>query len=248
MNIQAVKEGHQVDLYWSSTEQMYSYYPTVRHRRRWLRQRLTEFARAHVGPLSVLDFGCGNGQLLEHLAEHGFHSAHFTGCDVSEVGIVSARRRLPQATFSLVADLSTQQKFHVIICSEVVEHTPSYSAILDLLASLLAPGGILLLTTQAGRIYQCDHFAGHTQHFSARALSQEIAKRGFKTVSSRNWGFPFFSLQKRLTNYRFDVTQRVFLEGTPSFTVRAFFQLVYLGYYLCDLVPFGPQIYLEARK
>ena len=48
-------------------------------------------------PKEVLDIGCGNGKITEHLANHS-PDAHFTGIDISDKAIYSANKRLQENT------------------------------------------------------------------------------------------------------------------------------------------------------
>lgn len=81
---------------------------------------------------SVLDLGCGNGQLAAYLCERG-HTGSYHGID-SAGNLVDIARRLlvPQATFAQGDLTSTDwdaeligQKFDYIFCFAVMHHIPS---------------------------------------------------------------------------------------------------------------------------
>jgi ubiquinone/menaquinone biosynthesis C-methylase UbiE len=55
---------------------------------------------------SVLDIGCGFGDLLDYLTAHGAKDVSFTGTDLNPALIEVARKRHPVATFLATTDLS----------------------------------------------------------------------------------------------------------------------------------------------
>lgn len=101
-------------------------------------------------PLRWLDFGCGAGAFLKFLraraALHG-RPLELTGHDVGEY----AERLKREDGFRIVDldELSSEpaERYDVISMVEVIEHLPEPSAPIALIARLLKPGGILLLTT-----------------------------------------------------------------------------------------------------
>ena len=239
--------GYNPDTYWESTEASYPHYPTVRHRKRFI---LNAIACAKLPPgFTVFDFGCGEASLLKSIqAKFRLLDDQLGGCDVSGRAVVSAKMKLksPYLFHALYPDLP--RTFDVMICSEVIEHTRDYKKILEWMHANLAPGGLLILTTQAGKIHGSDRYTGHTQHFDRRELTNLLISIGYKIEQSYLWGWPFFTLQKYMTDFRFEQIQANYLEGSLSLRKKIIFSLAYLAYCLHDLIPFGPQIYITARK
>ena len=106
----------------------------------------------------------------------------------------------------------------------------------------------MILTTQSGAVHACDRYVGHTQHFDVGALANELRSLGLEVLQQRTWGFPFYSLQKRLTDLRFDAVREGFLEGQLTLKKRLIFETARLIFFLHDLVPAGPQIFIVAQK
>ncbi len=106
-------------------------------------------SRQPLAGLTALDVGCGAGLMTEPLARMG---ATATGIDAAPENITAAKTHagaLPisyQAT-SVEALAATGQRFDVITCLEVIEHVAGRDSFFAALASLLAPGGIMLLST-----------------------------------------------------------------------------------------------------
>ena len=103
-------------------------------------------------PLSgkrVLDMGCGAGLLAEPLARLG---GRVTGIDAAPENIEAARSHAVQS--GLTIDFRTGdaaavagETFDLVTCLEVIEHVSDPTAFVTSLAELLAPGGLLILST-----------------------------------------------------------------------------------------------------
>ena len=113
-------------------------------------QRLAAIIKAvpRRSGLSVLDAGCGEGQLIERL-QKALPDDHYVGVDITPVALEKARQRCQFATFKK-ADLSAtgfgDSSFDVIVCTEVIEHVPEYNDVLAEFVRLLKPGGLLIIT------------------------------------------------------------------------------------------------------
>jgi len=104
------------------------------------------------GGLSLLDYGCGAGDLMRVLAGLGAR-ASFTGCDVSGGMLAEAARRWPAAA-GLAPELAVQDgartpfadgQFDVATISAVLHHVPvaERPAVYAELGRVLKPGGRL---------------------------------------------------------------------------------------------------------
>ena len=72
---------------------------------------------------SLLDLGCGTGQMAQLLLDEGF--VEYVGIDFSEVAITSAQNRINDTGFTfLIRDLFSPQKLQAeaYLCLEVLEH------------------------------------------------------------------------------------------------------------------------------
>jgi 2-polyprenyl-3-methyl-5-hydroxy-6-metoxy-1,4-benzoquinol methylase len=235
------------DQYWQDTEDSYPYYPTVRHRKRFILGTIKKYFPK--GNFSAFDFGCGEGTLLKTIQDqYNLSSGQVGGCDISEQAIDGAKQKIgsPHLMHALYPTL--EKKFDIMLCSEVLEHTTEYEAICRWMSGHLSPGGIMIVTTQTGRIHASDRYTGHTQHFCIKELCTLIEKIELTVVTAKLWGWPFFTLQKYLTNIRFDQIQENYLEGCLTLRKKIVFAVTYAVYCLHDLIPYGPQIYVVAKK
>ena len=235
------------DAYWSSTEESYAHYPTVRHR---LRVIVGERRRHGIGAgRSVFDYGCGEGTLLKTLQrELGLSAADVAGCDISARAVEIAAARTGSARLHAESPPRVAARYDAIVCCEVVEHTPAYRELIRWMSGHLADDGLLVLTTQSGRIHESDRYAGHTQHFRLGALRRVLLDEGLEPLSARAWGWPLFTIQKYATDFRFDRVRSAYLEGRMTARKRLVFDLTHAAYFVHDLIPFGPQLYVVARK
>jgi 2-polyprenyl-3-methyl-5-hydroxy-6-metoxy-1,4-benzoquinol methylase len=121
--------------------------------RQWIDDYKNQHHRAKI---NVLDYGCGTG---EHLTVPlGKAGDTILGIDPHEPSVIAARESntLPNVTFSndSLENLQTRkERFEVVICSEVLEHTRNPQEILNCLSRLLKDGGILIVSVPNG--YGC---------------------------------------------------------------------------------------------
>jgi 2-polyprenyl-3-methyl-5-hydroxy-6-metoxy-1,4-benzoquinol methylase len=148
----------------------------------------------------VLDVGCGNGVLCGTLAQAGMQAV---GCDVSESGIAIARVNFPQVEFRQLSvydspgDLA-DNKFDVVIATEVIEHLYEPGALLRFATAVLKPGGHVLLTTpyhgylknlaiaalgKWDRHHAPNWDGGHIKFFSRETLTELLRQHAYAPVS-----------------------------------------------------------------
>jgi 2-polyprenyl-6-hydroxyphenyl methylase/3-demethylubiquinone-9 3-methyltransferase len=101
--------------------------------------------------LSMLDVGCGGGLVCEPLARLG---ASVTGVDGAAEAIEAARLHADQSGLAIAYRAASAEdlvaecaRFDVVLALEVVEHVADVNAFGQALVSLLAPGGLLIVST-----------------------------------------------------------------------------------------------------
>lgn len=101
--------------------------------------------------LDILDIGCGGGILTESLARLG---ADMTGIDPAEKNIAVAKNHATRSGLAISYIAATaetlaaeKRKFDVVLAMEVVEHVRDVKAFVTTAASLVRPGGVLVMAT-----------------------------------------------------------------------------------------------------
>lgn len=118
------------------------------HERAWLRETLyadiTAELSEHSSGKQVLDVGCGQGELLQWLAERGF-DPH--GIEPSDDAAALARERGLSARTATLEELLAQSDppdtYDAVLLLNVLEHVPDAAAMLRDIHRLLEPGGFL---------------------------------------------------------------------------------------------------------
>jgi 2-polyprenyl-6-hydroxyphenyl methylase / 3-demethylubiquinone-9 3-methyltransferase len=93
-----------------------------------------------------LDAGCGTGLFSQAAKARG---AEVTAMDVGPnlLARVQEKCRCETAVGDVLALPFPDARFDVVLCTEVIEHTPRPQTAIDELARVLRPGGTLVLTT-----------------------------------------------------------------------------------------------------
>jgi len=117
----------------------------------------------------VLDVGCGNGMLAQVLYVNKFRP-DYVGTDIRKSMIEDAeKRQLHESVRFYCSDITktpldvSDNTVDLMVCFEVMEHIPEYSAdyVLREMARCLKPDGVLLLSTPN---YDGKHKAGNHIH------------------------------------------------------------------------------------
>ena len=166
--------------------------------------------------LAWLDFGCGAGGLLKFLADRKTLSIadrprplEITGHDVGSYADLlrtqDGFRILNLAELQALPDA----QFDVISLVEVIEHIEYPDPVIALVARLLRPGGLLLLTTgnndcpvarRDGLAYRYYLPEIHVGIFNPRCLAQIYARHGLSPHAVRFSGVVKFKILKSLVH------------------------------------------------
>jgi SAM-dependent methyltransferase len=156
-------------------------------------------AKYLVGPVSILDYGCGTGLLLTRLAERGHRVA---GSDMSEQSLKAVRNQLRQYSNFLGAltpdeFLAEGMQFDTILAVELVEHLydDRLEDVLGMLRRLVRPGGHIIVTTPnherlEDSFLMCPccksvfHRWQHVRSWSQASLTHYLERRGFQVLNA----------------------------------------------------------------
>ncbi|MGH9420370.1 MAG: class I SAM-dependent methyltransferase [Thermoanaerobaculia bacterium] len=181
---------------------------------------------------SLIDLGCGNGQLLDEIARR-FPQMKLAGIDLSENQLQENRERHPSIAW-MAADLQkpveASDRFDVVVASEIIEHLDQPEALLRNAALLARPGGMLILTTQSGTIRETERRVGHIRHFDAATLDAMLRATSWTPRRIWNDGFPFHDLSKWWANRDAGSSMKQFGEnayGTKERLICALLRLAF---------------------
>ncbi len=101
--------------------------------------------------LTLLDLGCGGGLVAEPMTRLG---AEVTGIDPAPENIRAAQRHAGEEGLAIRYEAVTAEKlierdehFDVVLLLEIVEHVPDVPGFVAMVARLVRPGGIVILST-----------------------------------------------------------------------------------------------------
>jgi SAM-dependent methyltransferase len=214
--------------------------------------------RGNTEKLKLLDLGCGQGDFLAGAAE-AWPEAELVGFELSDVGALMTRRKVPRArvfTVDLFAPSAEVRPLlgwsNVSVCSEVLEHVDDPVAFLRTSRPYLATGATLMVTAPGGPISAFDRYIGHRQHFTKESITRLLEEAGFEVEQVTLAGFPFFNLYRALIIARGDhlVRDATTRPGPASFfltrSMMALFRILFRAN--CFHSRFGWQIVAVARK
>ena len=164
---------------------------------------------ARLAPLlrgchSVVDYGCGPGFLLQHLAALGMEVA---ATDASPDALTAAQERndgLRGFLGATPADklIADGRRFDAAIAIEVIEHLddPGLDQFFSNMLQLVKPGGMAIITTPNKEVLEeaavycphCDHSFHRYQHlrsWSAETLACAVAENGFTVEQTYTTNF-----------------------------------------------------------
>ena len=141
---------------------------------------------AQAAPIRLMDFGCGDGEMLAAAKVLGMEAI---GIDISATRALAAR----VAGALVLPDLATFDakgggKVHAVVLSQVLEHVSDPVGLLRAIAPRMVPGGVLFVAVPncSGLTVPRD-FDGfhrlqpleHINAFTPRTLRETVARAGF---------------------------------------------------------------------
>jgi 2-polyprenyl-3-methyl-5-hydroxy-6-metoxy-1,4-benzoquinol methylase len=146
--------------------------------------------------LSILNAGCGSGELSFQLAALGHDVVGFDpGAEYVDMANASARKIEMRNCAFEVADIESyhaahpEAKYDVVVCTDVLEHVKDDVGNCAALARMLKPGGQLLITVPAGPYLfgYHDEQLGHYRRYTLKMLTK-ILPPDVRLVKRRYFG------------------------------------------------------------
>lgn len=227
--------------FWSRTEDQRIHGPVGKHTRRLIRSVIRGL------PIkSVLDVGCGEGTMLAELFADR-NDLRIAGTDISEGALAMARKKNPTAEFRTfdLRNTPLDDRFDLVICSEVMEHLPEDEGALRSMAAMT--GRYLVLTTLGGRMRRHETDIGHLRNYEPARLKAMVEAAGLKVVRTIEWGWPFFSPLHRNLIELMGRRTRDMTTG-PFGPFRKFIALCFYALFFLNASRRGDQLVILAER
>lgn len=188
----------------------------------FLRLRMAGIRRRHPGPGTLLDVGCGRGNLLELFQRRGWG---VLGTQLSRTATAAARRRGVEVLCGELPEMELPAaSFDVVTFYHVLEHLDRPESYLRKAAELLRTGGLLVVEAPnfgspgfrvlGSRNFCLDH-PHHLVFFTPASLGALLRRTGFAVEGLSHFSLeysPYTTLQNLLN----------LLPGEPSRLYRSF--------------------------
>ncbi len=131
----------------------------------------------------VLDFGCGVGLLAQWVEPE-----RYLGLDIDAPSLDKARAAFPRHTFTLVErleawpELLDGRRFDTLVALALIEHVKDPAGFLRSFASVLKPGGSIVLTTPNPALGWAHQLGARVGLFSKEADDEHEELLGFRRM------------------------------------------------------------------
>ena len=148
-----------------------------------------------VAPATVLEVGCGEGRLAQHLVTRGRRPQRFVACDLELSAIAEGIDPVIELRAASIYELPfADASFDLVVCCEVLEHLDDPERGLGELARVARRGAIVstpreplwrAMNMMRGRyVTDLGNTPGHVQHFGRRGL-ERLVDCAFRVVACR---------------------------------------------------------------
>ena len=193
---------------------------------------------------TVLDLGCGSGELLREIKEK-YPNKKLYGGDISSVALKALEKnKITEKLYkvNLNKEFKINQKFDAVIMSEVIEHLSDWKFVFTQLGKILNKNGIVIVTTQSGKRYFHHIKVGHLKHFTGNEVKNILEKNGFRIKRVNNIGWPFMNIKNILASL-YMKSYKGSMSLSDKITMKLFYYL-----YKVSSKKYGPQLVVVAEK
>lgn len=171
-----------------------------------LKRKISLIKKYVPSSASIIDVGCGNGDILRLMKEYGVQDWELVANDVS----IDSLSCLSKEGFKIIAGSFEQvslesNSFDAVIMSQVIEHLSKPRAALITAKSILKLGGIIFIETPStdgidakifkNRFWGGYHFPRHWTLFNAKVLLKILQDNNFEIIKIEYLPSPAFWVQ-----------------------------------------------------
>lgn len=156
---------------------------TIDARMRIRRETILNYLNNFPKSSSVIDVGCGLGDVLEQLPEH----FNLFGVDYARSNVAYAKQKLngkAQIFESGIYSLPFESEyFDIALCLEVLEHIEDDAKAVSEISRILKPGGVLIAAVPYTFYWKSyKKLLGHFRHYSRNSFTELLLKNGFTSI------------------------------------------------------------------
>jgi len=203
----------------------------------------------------MIEFGCGNGSILQYLFQNGFQ---IEGSDISLSCLQFFQKRNKKISLYQSDALNTpfhDETYHVIGLFDVLEHIENDTLALKESFRICKKNGLIIITVPAHKYLWSyfDEFSQHKRRYSKKELNLKLKKAGFEIEKISFYIFfllPIFFLKRKLfKSQSLKINQLSELKTIPIINGIFLFLLriekILLKYFN---LPFGTSLICIAKK
>lgn len=151
---------------------------------------------ARIAPETVLEVGCGEGRLAQHLVTRGPRPVRFVACDLELTHVAPGLDGIIELREASIYALPFEDaSFDLVVCCEVLEHLGEPERGLAEVARVARRGVVVstpreplwrAMNMMRGKyLRDLGNTPGHVQHFSRRGL-RALVEKNLRVVDSRS--------------------------------------------------------------
>jgi 2-polyprenyl-3-methyl-5-hydroxy-6-metoxy-1,4-benzoquinol methylase len=192
-------------------------------RRYALQSKYNLITKYHQSRGSILDFGCGTGELLKYFHERNWK---ITGIEPSTIAREKASILTGENIYPSI-DQANQSTYDVITLWHVLEHIHNLNETITSIKEKLKPEGTLFIAVPNPASKDCKHYqenwAGydvprHLWHFSRETIQKLLKNHGLKIVEIIPMKLDSFYVSLLSENYTHQKRNK-FINALSAFTV-----------------------------
>lgn len=200
---------------------------------------------------NILDAGCGSAELIKKILNKT-ENVKVSGFDVSQKVIELNKEKYNEADFFCLNlnedNQKVDKKFDMVICCEVIEHLRNWEKAINTLSKFVSNDGYIIITTQAGKIYEHHKALDHLKHFKKEEIEEQLKNNGMNIVESRYCGWPFMNLKNILANLFFKNIESSLLKSEKQSWLNKLAFRIFKYLYDISSMGYGPQIVVIGKN